>query len=238
MSLRDPQTQRLVATGIVCGAAAWLYFFAGFVPFGYRAHAKKAAELRARQETLSTELEKARRTVGNLPQLEREQTELETKWKQAEALLPTSKEMPELLSQMTQSGDQSGVEFTLFKPDASRPQEFYNENPVHVEVKGGFHQVGVFLSHLANLSRIVNVSDLHLDGIEQKAKQKGDHSAAKPADDGERTDHTLTASFVATAYSLRDPSEPVTPAPAAEKGANRKPASPPRTRAAAVTNSK
>jgi len=218
MSLRDAKTQRLLLTVVVCAVAGWAYFLAGFLPFGYQARVKKAKDLRAQQEQLSAELEKARRTVGNLPQLEREQKELERKWRQAEQLLPTSKEMPVLLSQMTQAGEQAGVEFHLFKPDASRPQEFYNENPVQVEVQGGFHQVGVFLSRLANMSRIVNVADLHLDAVDQKAGKKGDRRARSTGDDGTRTDHTLTASFTATAYSLRDPSEPVQQAPAAERG--------------------
>jgi type IV pilus assembly protein PilO len=222
MSIRDSKTQKLLMTVVICGVAAWAYFLSSFVPFGYQARTKKAKELRAQQEALSAELEKARRTVSNLPQLEREQQDLDHKWQQAETLLPTSKEMPELLTQITQSGDQAGVEFKSFKPDASRPQEFYNENPVQIQVKGGFHQVGVFLSRLANMSRIVNVTDLQLDANDQKARQKGDRNAPRNGnskeDDGERTDHTLTASFTATAYSLRDPNDPEPQAAPAEKG--------------------
>jgi len=223
MSLRDSKTQKLLMTVVVCGVAAWAYFLSSFVPFGYQAHTKKAKELRAQQEALSAELEKARRTVSNLPQLEREQQDLDHKWQQAETLLPTSKEMPELLTQITQSGDEAGVQFKSFKPDTSRPQEFYNENPVQIEVKGGFHQVGVFLSRLANMTRIVNVSDLQLDANTQTARQKGDRNAPRNGhrDDGERTDHTLTASFTATAYSLRDPNDPEPQAAPAEKGNRR-----------------
>jgi type IV pilus assembly protein PilO len=224
MSLRDPKTQRVLIASALSGVALWAYFVSSLLPFGYQVRARKAKELRAQQESVSADLEKARRTVSNLPQLEREQKELERKWRQAETLLPTTKEMPELLTEMTQAGEQAGVEFKLFKPEAARPQEFYNENPVQVQVKGGFHQVGVFLSRLANLSRIVNVTELHLDGSEQKTRAKGKRNRdvqQKPTD-GERTDHTLTATFTATAYSLRDPNEPppVVVAPA-EKGAKR-----------------
>src|SRR5262245_17135600 len=122
MSLRDPKVQRLLLTTAACAVAAWAYFLSNLLPFGYQAQVKKTRELRAKQESLSAELEKARRTVGNLPQLEREQSELEHKWQQAEALLPTSKEMPELLTQMTLAGDQAGVEFKTFRPDAAKPQ--------------------------------------------------------------------------------------------------------------------
>lgn len=225
MSLRDPKTQRLVITLALCGAAVWAYFLSDLLPFGYQQRTRKAKEMRAAQEAVSAELEKARRTVGNLPQLEKEQADLERKWTQAETLLPSDREMAELLTQITQAGEQAGVSFQTFKPGAQKPQEFFNENPVEIEVKGGFHQVGVFLSRLANLSRIVNVSDLHLDGSAQKSRTKDKRARAAGnatgASDDDRGDHTLTASFTATAYSLRDPSAPVPQAPPAEKGGRR-----------------
>jgi type IV pilus assembly protein PilO len=223
MSLRDAKTQRLVITVALCGAAGWAYFLSDLLPFGYQVQARKTKELRTQHEAVSTELEKARRTVSNLPQLEKEQQELERKWNQAETLLPSDKEMAQLLTQITQAGEQAGVTFQNFKPDAQKPQEFYNENPVEIEVKGGFHQVGVFLSRLANLSRIVNVTDLQLAGSTQKSRGK-DRKAreeAKAANPDERSDQTLVASFTATAYSLRDPSAPAPQAPAAEPGAHR-----------------
>jgi type IV pilus assembly protein PilO len=226
MSLRDAKTQRVLIAAVLSGVALWAYFVSSLLPFGYQARTKRAKELRAQQESASAELEKARRTVSNLPQLEAEQKELERKWRHAEKLLPTTKEMPELLTEMTQAGEQAGVEFKLFRPEAGKPQEFYNENPVQVQVKGGFHQVGVFLSRLANLSRIVNVTELHMAGTDQKPRPKGRRNRGAEQqprpEDRERTDHTLTATFTATAYSLRDPNEPP-PAVAApaEKGAQR-----------------
>ena len=39
-------------------------FLSGFLPFGYQAHIRKAKELRAQQEQLSAELEKARGAMG------------------------------------------------------------------------------------------------------------------------------------------------------------------------------
>jgi type IV pilus assembly protein PilO len=221
MSLRDSKTQRVVIATVLSGVALWAYFVSGLLPFGYKVRATKAKELRAQQETAAAELEKARRAVSSLPQLEREQRELERKWLQAETLLPTTKEMPQLLTEITQAGEQAGVEFKLFKPEAAKPQEFYNENPVQVQVKGGFHQVGVFLSRVANLGRIVNVTELHLAGTEQKPRPKGKRDTAPKLGDRERTDHTLTATFTATAYSLRDPSEPPPAVAPAEKGGRR-----------------
>jgi len=223
MSLRDAKTQKLVITVALCALAGWAYFLSDLLPFTYPVQARKTKELKVAHESVSTELEKARRTVGNLPQLEKEQAELERKWTQAETLLPSDKEMARLLTQITQAGEQAGVSFQTFKPAPQRPQEFYNENPVEIEVQGGFHQVGVFLSRLANLSRIVNVTNLQLDGSQQKSRSKNRRERATEGNnnatrDGQNSDRTLTASFIATAYSLRDPSVEVPQAPPAEVG--------------------
>jgi type IV pilus assembly protein PilO len=229
MSLRDPKIQKILLTVVVCGLALWGYFLADLLPFGYRRQVKKVHEMEVAQETLAAELEKARRAVADLPQLEREQADLERKWKQAELLLPTDKEMAGLLTQITQAGEQAGVTFRTFKPAPQRPQEFYNENPVDIEVEGGFHQVGVMLARLANLSRIVNVTNLDLEGTQQKSRKERTKSKDDDGDSG-RTDHTLVATFTATAYSLRDPAEQMQQAPAAEKGRRGS------LRSAAVTN--
>lgn len=221
MSLRDPKVVRLILAVALCALAGWGYFLSDLLPFGYKRVSKRQRELDGARETVAAELEKARRSVGNLPQLEKEHRELERKWQQAEMLLPTDKEMAELLTSITQAGEQAGVEFQSFKPGAQRPQEFYNENPVDIQVKGGFHQVGVFLARVANLPRIVSVSGLTLDGAKQKsraARGKRGATAAEPRTDEDRSDHTLTASFTATAFSLRDPSQPLPQAAPAEKG--------------------
>jgi len=220
MSLRDPKTQKVLLTVVITVILLWGYFMTSILPFGYQPRAKQTKALQAEYEKASAELEKARRSVDNLPQLERESAELQKKWKQAEALLPSDKEVAELLTQVTRAGEQSGVKFELFRPRQPRPQEFYNENPVEVRVSAGYHQLGMFLSRVANLPRLVNVSDLNLVGKEAKQDKKKKVSS----------DHTLTASFTATAYSLRDTPVVDNAAPAEQPGRRGIPARSPRTR--------
>lgn len=215
MSLRDPRVQKILILVVVSVTILWAYFLTEMFPFGYRPRARDIRELQSEHESVSAEVEKARRMVGNLPRLEREHAQLVNRWAEAKALLPTDNEVARLLTQVTQSGEQSGVHFERFKPSAAKPLEFYNENPVEVQVTAGYHQFGIFLSRLANLSRLVNVSNLALIGFDEKHRDD--------AEEAGRGDHTLTANFVATAYSLRDPSQqPLDDAPAAEQGTARK----------------
>lgn len=214
MSLRDPRVQKILILSVVSVTILWGYFLTEILPFGYQPRSRDIRELRSEYESVSAEVEKARRMVGNLPRLEREHAELERRWQEAQQLLPADNEVSRLLSQVTQSGQQAGVHFELFKPGNSKPLEFYNENPVEVQVTAGYHQLGIFLSRLANLPRLVNVSQLSLIGFDDKTSEE--------ASEAGRGDHTLTANFIATAYSLRDPAEEAIEAPAAEQDAARK----------------
>ncbi|UCE02427.1 MAG: type 4a pilus biogenesis protein PilO [Candidatus Latescibacterota bacterium] len=209
MSLRDPRIQKILLTAFASVTILWAFFISDLLPFGYSRRSEEISKLETEHEELTAELEKARRTIGNLPRLEREYADLQRRWEEAQELLPSDKEIALLLTQITQAGEQAGVHFELFKPEAPRPQEFYNENPIEVQVACGYHQLGIFLSRLANLSRLVNVSGLQLDGYEEREREE--------ADEAGRGEHVLTANFTATAYSLRDPAATPMQAPPAEQ---------------------
>jgi len=98
-----------------------------------------------------------------------------------------------LLRQITLVGQQSGVDFELFKPKPQIPGEIYTENPVDVQVVGSYHEVGQFLAEVANLDRIINVTGLRLVNREEGKEHQ-----------------TVQANFTATAYTL-NPTGTVTP---------------------------
>ena len=188
MDIKDPRTQKILLVGIGVVGILYLYFFSTFVPFGHRAVAAERAELEQQYRQLSSDLSKARQTLNNRAEIERQYEVLNRRWDVAANLLPEEKEVAELLRKVTLVGHQSGVEFLLFKPLAQVTGEVYNENPVDVKVTGGYHQVGAFLAEVANLDRIVNVSNLKLTATkEDKDRPKS---------------QTVEAQFTATAYTL------------------------------------
>ena len=90
----------------------------------------------------------------------------------------------------------------MFKPSPSRSQTYYTEMPVDVVVYGGYHQVGSFLAELANMRRIVTVSNLKL--------------ISAPSNEYSQT---TSAAFSASAYSLN--TAPVAaPVPSPKPGEN------------------
>lgn len=192
MDIRNAKTQKILLVTAAAGAILYFYFFSTFVPFGHRAVAQERAELEVTYQELSADLSKARQIVNNMEELERQYQILTRRWEIAASLLPEEREVAELLRKVTLVGHQAGVEFELFRPASPVPGEVYTENAVNVSVVGDYHQVGAFLTEVANLDRIVNVSSLSL-------LESGDEEEGK----------TVKAAFVATAYTLNLNAAPV-----------------------------
>lgn len=209
MNLKDSKTQKIAFGVVILAAAGWVYFGTTLMPFNYPVRKAKIATLEAEHERLAAEVEKARKVVGDLARLEAEYERLHDQWLAAQELLPEEKEMPELLRSVTTAGSRAGVEFALFQPKPPVAAEFHTAHPIQVTVRGTYHQVGSFLGRLANLDRIVNVSDLKLDQPTDKgSKKKKVSTSKKKKDEGAardmvaRSNNTVEAKFTLTAYTL------------------------------------
>jgi type IV pilus assembly protein PilO len=171
IDVKDPKFIRWLLAILVVVTVVTVYGMTTVVPFTYAARKAEIATLESRHQDLSRDLEKARLLVSNLERVEREYQILSQQWEVSQTLLPELNEMPNLLRKVTAAGQQSGIEFALFKPQPAQPRGFYADNPVEVKIQGGYHQTAVFLSRLANLNRIVNVSKLSLKGNDKQKDQ-------------------------------------------------------------------
>jgi type IV pilus assembly protein PilO len=188
MNLRDPKIQKILIGIVALIGVSYVYFGTSMLPFCYQVRKAQIAELEDEHTRLSAELEKARQMVGNLAQLEAEYERLHRQWLSAQELLPEEQEMPELLRKVTTAGNRAGIEFILFQPTAPVAKELFKEHPVRVTLRGGYHQLGIFLSRLANMERIVNVNDLKITMLKE--------------DKTKRIRGTVVADFTLTAYTL------------------------------------
>jgi type IV pilus assembly protein PilO len=185
MDMKDPRLQKAILVAIALAGVLYCYFFTTWVPFTYRANASQVGLLEDHYREMSKDLNKARQAAHSLPYLEKEYDLLHRKWEQSRSLLPEHQDMPWLLRTITLLGTQSGVEFTLFRPLPSKPAQYHTEDPIEIRVRGGYHQIGAFLAELANLDRIVNVTDLEI-------------TSPKDREEG----ITAEAGFVASTYTL------------------------------------
>ena len=97
-----------------------------------------------------------------LKKYEHEIGKAEKEFKVVLKALPEKNEIPSLLTNITDSGKASGLEFILFRPDSEIKKEFYVEIPVKIEMLGNYHSVAVFFDKIASLFRIVNIKDIDM----------------------------------------------------------------------------
>ena len=96
----------------------------------------------------------------NLPKFREQVKQLDGDLNQALAQLPNKKEIPNLLTSISNLGREVGLDFLLFRPLPEVPKGFYAEVPVEIKVIGSYHQVAMFFDKVSKLPRIVNISDI------------------------------------------------------------------------------
>jgi len=154
----------------------WMIFGLGafaLACLGYYLHSTQAETISA----LSLEIDEMRQSAqkhqaiaARRDVLKSRLATLDERFKVAITLLPETREIPELLTQISQLGSTVGLEFRLFRPEPEKKADFYAEVPVSLTILGRFHDLARFFDHLAKLSRIVNVTDIKIS----LAKGSGD----------------------------------------------------------------
>ena len=119
-------------------------------------------QLQTQLASLEQQLFQKRRIAANLPHLEAEIKQLQERLKASVARLPEEKEIPTLLTQVNSLGEESGLAFTLFRPQAAVKKDFYSEVPIQVRVEGSFHALGAFFDRIGKMERIVNIGALNV----------------------------------------------------------------------------
>lgn len=125
---------------------------------------RKEVELR------SVYVDKLRQAI-NLESLKKQLEEVRQYVNQLEKQLPSKAEMDALLSDINQAGLGRSLQFDLFRPGQVVVKEYYAELPISVKISGGYHDIGMFASDIAHLSRIVTLSDVQLTPLKDKPSQ-------------------------------------------------------------------
>lgn len=153
-----PRRTRLgAAAGIVSGLFV-LYFFL--------IHADQQSVLNdALQALQTTEAQRAEKFAyaANISLYETRLKDLTTQLQSARAMLPDTPDVPQFLSQIGTIAKDVGLVIERFEPQAEMPLDFYAETRFGVQVRGSYHEVGLFLDRVSHMDRIVNVSNLTMD---------------------------------------------------------------------------
>jgi type IV pilus assembly protein PilO len=114
-------------------------------------------------------LAQIQKTLAQIKQFQRDLAQIDLQLKEVTAVLPESQEIPELLKSISSIGQQNALEFLLFKPEPELPRDFVTEVPVGVQLKGQYHQMGIFFDQIRRLPRLINVHNLEMGTYDEKS---------------------------------------------------------------------
>lgn len=149
---------------VLLGGILGIYFYSFYLP-----QQETLQKKRAEMEMLERQVRELRVIAANMKRFQEEVAKLREELKLAVSQLPTSKEIPSLLSTISKLGTESGLEFLLFRPLPEVNRDFYAEIPVAIKVKGNYHNVALFFDKVGKLPRIVNINAVSMDNAKQTA---------------------------------------------------------------------
>ena len=120
-------------------------------------------------ENINRQIVARQQVVGQIEQYKKEIARLEEALQIILAKLPEQKEIPRLLTSVSEAGRGAGLDFILFEPMAPVSKEFYAEIPVRITVGGKYNDIAVFFDSVAHLPRIVNITDIEIKKGEKDA---------------------------------------------------------------------
>jgi len=157
----------------------------------------------AQLATVRADIQRGLATARRLPEFRRQVTDLEAQLDRLRPVLPSEKDVADLLRRIQGMATQSNLTIRGFAPQAVATRQMYAEWPIGLQIEGTYHNLGNFLERVSKFPRIINVTGIHI-----KAKDNGG-----PGD-------SITAECTATTFVLVEPKpSPGAPAAPAAPGA-------------------
>jgi len=121
------------------------------------------SELQLQEVQLKQTFENLQSQASTMEGYRTQVTALERRYAATVKQFSIKNEMPGLLEDLAKAERSSGVILDSFSPGVERQHDFYRELPIKILVSGGYHQLGVFLSKLSEINRIITLQDFVLE---------------------------------------------------------------------------
>ncbi|MDI1351722.1 MAG: type 4a pilus biogenesis protein PilO [bacterium] len=151
-----------IVFSLIVGLGYWLIIKSNFEQFN---------TLTAQELTLKSDFESKQHQASNLQAYRNQLQLMNERFGAMLKQLPAKNEMPGLLEEISRTGLSSGLKFELFAPQPEVVHDFYIELPIKITVAGTYMQLAMFLSRVAEMSRIVTLHEFSISGVASKDNQ-------------------------------------------------------------------
>lgn len=162
---RWPLSIRVMVASFVFVVASFLF---GMVLI-YNTQMDEYEQVQTEQDQLWAEFEQKQHQAANFAAYRAQLKDMERSFGAMLRQLPGRTEVPNLLVDISQTGNGAGLDEKLFQPGAELKQDFYAELPIKIRLTGSYHEFGNFVSGIAALPRIVTLHDIQIQPELQKS---------------------------------------------------------------------
>jgi type IV pilus assembly protein PilO len=183
-----PLPIRIAVLVIVYGAV----LTGGYLGPGLVAEQREQLSQRVDQENkLKQEFESKALQAANLDTYKQQLDDMNKTFGTMLRQLPGKTEIPSILQDISQAAQVDGLKQELFRPGPEATKDFYAEKPIELQLVGGYHDFGKFVSDVAALPRIVTLHNISI----------------KPASGGNGGADNLTMTLTAKTYRYLEDDE-------------------------------
>ena len=141
-------------------------FIVLFVWLVYLPKTESINTLQANIQNVDGQLNRAKIQRQKLPKVIRaEKEKVDLQFDAAQKLLPSDKEIPELLTKITELGTESNLDMSTFVPQTLRKKGFYAEIPISLQITGSYHDVAIFFEKIGKMDRIMNIQNVRMTPV-------------------------------------------------------------------------
>jgi type IV pilus assembly protein PilO len=200
----------LFVAAVMIGAA---YYYVYFNPL-YQANQELQTKIKDKKE----ENDRLRSFEPKLAEVNRNMAILQQQLEIQKKIVPDDKDADQFIKLLHDTAATSGIEIRRYTAMPVANKEFYSEVPFAIDIDGPYYSVLNFFQRVAELERIVNVSNMQMANTKNgsAAKVKGSYPYS--------ANETVLASCTATTFFSHEPEEapaapakPGQPAPAAAR---------------------
>ncbi|OGT32904.1 MAG: hypothetical protein A3C44_05035 [Gammaproteobacteria bacterium RIFCSPHIGHO2_02_FULL_39_13] len=135
--------------------------------------AQQLKQSKEKKAALESELTVRAKEYGELVYFSKDVVHAKQEYEDMIKSFPPGTKIEELLSGITKLGTADGLKFIYFKPGVTENHIYYASIAVDISVIGSFHQLGRFLSGIANLpNSVVAINQFSISHYEQAGVPK------------------------------------------------------------------
>ncbi|MFA6141792.1 MAG: type 4a pilus biogenesis protein PilO [Candidatus Omnitrophota bacterium] len=160
IDIKNPKQQMMIlmALGVVLGVV--LYFSLLLKPqvFG-------VFNIAVKNNKMKGDLKSIEGDISNIERYKKDIASYKDKVDKYERMLPAEQEIPSLLETLSSMARGSGVKIVGIMPvpvkeSKVKDEQIYQEIPILISAKSGYHELGSFLANLENSDRFMKVVDI------------------------------------------------------------------------------